>query len=167
MAEPKKFSLAYRDGDVFWFYAPDPEPQTVAWSDIEGKPETFPPEDHTHEPDPVEETEEGDPEDDFLFNAIKDNDGRPIKDNDGGPIYDNSSTKDNSRMPTRFFDTVEEMVAFETPWTLDRCVTLGYASGPSDLLHWVMVANPFIVPNQDTRLLSFQSYGIFVRIPQG
>ncbi len=103
--------------------------------------------------------------DSHIRNAIRDNDDVICLDLDGCPIYEPGTTIDNPVTSTAAFDTVEEMVAFERPWELDECVTLGWSTPTGPITFWKMVADDRIAATGDTILDSFESYGRFVKMP--
>lgn len=99
-------------------------------------------------------------------NSVHDLDDIVIVDLDDNVVYENGVTFDNPIASTKFFDTVQEMIDFPTPWEVDRCTTLNYASGDGVVLHWVMCASPTLSDNGDSILASTTSYGYFIRAPQ-
>lgn len=99
------------------------------------------------------------------FNAIKDTDDSALYDLDGQAIYEPGDWLDNPIAPTRFFDTVDDMLAADGV-TIDRAVTMNYSAGDGLRQDWVMMADPTLSDNASNIRETADGYGFMSRIGQ-
>lgn len=98
--------------------------------------------------------------DDFLFNAVRDLDGDVIRDLDGDPVYENGAIRDNPLTPTRVFQTVAELLAYDAK-RIDAAITLNWESGDGNMQEWQMIADPSLAENGTDILESDDGYGFY------
>lgn len=148
----EKFVEVYPGQRERWFLWDRPDPVTsIAWDKITGKPSTFPPSFHEHTWDEILDKPTTFPTDpvgifdliDWHFNALKDTDGEVLLDTDGTPIYEPGVPYDNPPVPTRYIDTVAEMLALDSgQW--DRVVTRNELAGDGIRSEWRFAGDPVL-----------------------
>lgn len=103
-------------------------------------------------------------EPDWYYNAVRDLDGEVVYDLDGDPVYEDGVVRDNPITPTRFFESVAEMLAYPAK-EVDTAVTMNWfvdqaGNGDGNMQAWQMIADPSLTPSRDT-LLSYDGYGFY------
>jgi len=170
---PKKFvEAAPIQGRVWWFYVEE-EPQKttdVRWSDIVGKPDTFPPSDHTHTWDSIEDKPDFFPtypaiDTSWIYSSLQDDDVEPLLDDDDAALYDDDSIYDNPPVPTRQFTTVQEMLD-EDGSTWDSAMTWNYETGDGMTRYWVMRGDPSLSENSANVRQTTDQYGFAICVAQ-
>ena len=131
-----------------------PSHHTHDWTDITGTPATYPPADHTHSIYDLTG---------WHFGAIGDLDDETVTDVDDVVCYEPGEVFDNPPAPTRYFDTVADMLASDaTKW--DRAVTRNYLTGDGDRAEWRMAADPVLADNGFNILATVDGYGFAERV---
>lgn len=151
----EKFVEAHPGRRIFWFNWNRPDvPSTFAWSDITGKPLTFPPSPHTHPWDEITDKPTTFPTDPpevsifdligWRFNALKTADDLPLLCGDGAALYESGSVIDNPPCPTRYVNTVAEILQLESQ-TWDRAVAMNDTEiGDGQRSEWRMLTAPWV-----------------------
>lgn len=147
-------------------------PLTLSWGDITGKPDLFPPEEHNHDDSYYTKTEV----DELIpikfpissltcwyFNSTKDLDERTLTDLDGAAIYEPGDVFDNPPVPTRYFDTLADLLAVEGS-TWDRAVIRNGLAGDGNRSEWRMAGDPTLADNGFNLRLTDDEYGFAERV---
>lgn len=171
----EKFVEVHPGRRIFWFNWNRPDiPTTISWSNVTGKPATFPPSSHTHSWDEITGKPTTFPTDTpepsifdlsgCYFNALKDGDDEPLFDGDGFALYDPGDTFDNPPVPTRYdCSSIEELLSIDG-WSWDRAVTRHFITGDGQRTEWRQSGDPTLTANGFNIHATADGYGFAERV---
>lgn len=143
-------------------------PSTISWADITDKPDTFPPSGHDHDSRYYTKTAVdlllgAKLDANWWYNATKDTDSVVLLDLDGVAIYEPGDVFDNPPVPTRYFDTLADLLAADGS-TWDRAVTRNFETGDGIRAEWRMAGDPLLADNGFNIRATVDGYGFAERV---